>query len=283
MNHWTRPRYQVNLPLYEGKGKVTAGEEHLAIAREAAREGMILLKNEGGLLPLTGGSRVALFGKGTFDYVKGGGGSGDVTCSFTIDLYEGLKQQPNAPEIYEPLCAFYRENVKKQLDEGALPGLTVEPAVPLQLLAGAREFTDTAVISICRFSGEGWDRMGREFEGQDEYGLEFLRLSQRLFPDSDFYLTPGEKELVEKVCADFPRVIVVLNIGGLMDFKWFSEDPRIGSALLAWQGGMMGGLAAADLLMGNASPCGRLPDTAARDLDDYPSTEGFHESPDYVA
>ena len=282
MNHWTRPRYQVNLPLYEGKGKVTASEEHLAIAREAAREGMVLLKNEGGLLPLTGGSRVALFGKGTFDYVKGGGGSGDVTCSFTIDLYEGLKQQPNAPEIYEPLCAFYRENVKKQLDEGALPGLTVEPAVPLQLLAGAREFTDTAVISICRFSGEGWDRMGREFEGQDEYGLEFLRLSQRLFPDSDFYLTPGEKELVEKVCADFPRVIVVLNIGGLMDFKWFSEDPRIGSALLAWQGGMMGGLAAADLLMGNASPCGRLPDTAARDLDDYPSTAGFHESPDYV-
>ena len=91
MNHWTRPRYQVNLPLYEGKSKVTAGEEQLAIAREAAREGMVLLKNEGGLLPLAGGSRVALFGKGTFDYVKGGGGSGDVTCSFTIDLYEGLK------------------------------------------------------------------------------------------------------------------------------------------------------------------------------------------------
>ena len=112
MGHWTRARYQVNLPLYADREKVTAGKEHLELARRAAREGMVLLKNETGLLPLKSGSKVALFGKGTIDYVKGGGGNGDVTCAYTINLYEGLKQQENAPEIYEPLCDFYRENVQ---------------------------------------------------------------------------------------------------------------------------------------------------------------------------
>ena len=63
MKKWTRARYQVNLPLYDGKPKVTASEEHLAIARRAAREGMILLKNRDHILPLSGGCRTALFGK----------------------------------------------------------------------------------------------------------------------------------------------------------------------------------------------------------------------------
>ena len=282
MNHWTRARYQVNLPLYEGQPKVTANEAHLAIARQAAREGMILLKNEGGLLPLSCGTRAALFGKGTFDYVKGGGGSGDVTCAYVTNLYDGLKQQEQGLEIFEPLCDYYRENVRRQMEEGAEPGLTVEPPVPQDLLEAARAFTDTAIISISRFSGEGWDRHSVPYPRQEEHEKAFAELSQRLFPDSDFYLTSGEKAMVESVCANFSRVIVVLNIGGMMDAKWYARDERISSVLLAWQGGMMGGLAAADLLMGAASPCGRLPDTIAGDLADYPSTAGFHESPDHV-
>ena len=282
MKKWTRARYQVNLPLYEDRPKVTACDEHLAIARRAAREGMILLKNRNNVLPLSGGCRLALFGKGVFDYVKGGGGSGDVTCAYTIDLYDGLKQQQNAPEIYEPLCDFYREDVARQMREGALPGLTVEPAVPADLLAEARRFTDTAVIAVSRFSGEGWDRKSVPYPNQDHDESSFAKLSQKLFPDSDFYLTAEERAMAEAVCACFPRVIVVLNIGGSMDAKWYAYDDRISSVLLAWQGGMTGGLAAADLLMGAASPCGKLPDTIAGDLADYPSTAGFHASPDYV-
>ena len=282
MKKWTRARYQVNLPLYEDRPKVTACDEHLAIARRAAREGMILLKNRNNVLPLSGGCRLALFGKGVFDYVKGGGGSGDVTCAYTIDLYDGLKQQQNAPEIYEPLCDFYREDVARQMREGALPGLTVEPAVPADLLAEARRFTDTAVIAVSRFSGEGWDRKSVPYPNQDHDESSFAKLSQKLFPDSDFYLTAEERAMAEAVCACFPRVIVALNIGGSMDAKWYAYDDRISSVLLAWQGGMTGGLAAADLLMGAASPCGKLPDTIAGDLADYPSTAGFHASPDYV-
>ena len=282
MGNWTRARYLVNLPLYKGKEKVTAGKEHLELARRAAREGMVLLKNEQNALPLKSGTRIALFGKGTFDYVKGGGGSGDVTCEFTINLYDGLKQHALAPEIFEPLCDFYRENVKKQMSEGASAGLTVEPAVPQDLLKEAAEFADTAIISISRFSGEAWDRKSVSYPNQEVFEKEISDLAAKLFPDSDFYLTEAERSMVNEVCENFSRVIIVLNIGGLMDAKWYASDDRISGALLAWQGGMMGGLAAADLLMGAASPCGKLPDTIACDLDDYPSTAGFHESPDYV-
>ena len=77
MNKWTRVKFQPNLPLKES-GRVTASKEHILLSKEAAKEGMVLLKNENYLLPLAEGTRIALFGKGSFDYVKGGGGSGDV-------------------------------------------------------------------------------------------------------------------------------------------------------------------------------------------------------------
>ena len=154
MRKWTRARYLVNLPLYEGKPKVTASREHLELARRAAREGMVLLKNNDQVLPLQGGCRLALFGKGVFDYVKGGGGSGDVTCASVINLYDGLKQQQDPPQIFEPLCDYYRLNVAEQMQNGAVPGITEEPELPDHLLKDARQFTDTAVIALCRFSGE---------------------------------------------------------------------------------------------------------------------------------
>ena len=282
MNHWTRARYQVNLPLYADQEKVTSNSAHLTLARQAAREGMILLKNDNNILPLKGGDRVALIGKGIFDYVKGGGGSGDVTCAYTINLYEGLKQQETPPEIYEPLCDYYRAELRDQMNSGAMPGMTVEPDVPMDLLENASEFTDTAIIAISRFSGEAWDRISVQYENQEVFEKEVSDLAHKLFPDSDFYLTSKEAEMVQKVCDHFPRVIAILNTGGLVDAKWFAFDKRISSVLLAWQGGMTGGLAAADLLMGVESPSGKLPDTIARDLSDYPSTEGFHESPEFV-
>lgn len=79
MQKWTRVMYQPNIPLGENGEKVTASKKHIALSKEAAKEGMVLLKNEGDLLPLAKGSKVALFGKASFDYVRGGGGSGEVT------------------------------------------------------------------------------------------------------------------------------------------------------------------------------------------------------------
>ena len=92
MRKWTRVGFQPNLPLEE-KRRVTECKEHIRLSKEAAKEGMVLLKNEKKLLPLAEGTRLALFGKGSFDYVKGGGGSGDVAVSYVHNLYDGFKMQ----------------------------------------------------------------------------------------------------------------------------------------------------------------------------------------------
>lgn len=284
MNKWTRANFQPNFPLYPGK-YVTAGPEHIALSKEAAIEGMVLLKNDHQLLPLKKGCKAALFGKGSFDYVKGGGGSGDVTVSYIRNLYEGLKMQDNTVSLYEPLSDFYRENVAKQYAEGAQPGMTVEPELSPELLSKAKAFADTAIIAISRFSGEGWDRSDVEFCDEVnpwEASVTMPQISGRVFPDGDFYLTKEEKALIAQVKSQFENIVVVLNVGGVVDTEWFREDDAIPAVLLAWQGGMEGGLAAAELLCGKANPSGKLPDTFAKRLEDYPSTKNFHESPYYV-
>ena len=228
---------------------------------------MVLLKNECGILPLKKGTRVALFGKGTFDYVKGGGGSGGVTTAYIVNLYDGLKHLGNHLSIYEDLADYYRQYVLDQYASGGVPGMIAEPELPDPLCAKARAFTNTAIISISRFSGESWDRGG--------YG-------QELFERGDFYLSNREQAMVDKVKAQFPNVIVVLNVGGMVDTQWFFADPKIQSVLMAGQGGMEGGTAAAELLCGLDNPSGKLSDTYAKHLEDYPSADTFHESDTYV-
>lgn len=283
MEKWTRINYQPNRPLEPGR-YVTCSDAHILLSRTAAEEGMVLLKNQNDLLPLSPGSRVCLFGKGTFDYVKGGGGSGDVYTKYLRNLYDGIRYNGDG-EIFEPVAAYYRENVEAQYASGSAPGMTVEPELPEELLNQAKEFCDTAIVSISRFSGEGWDRSDVEYNGEynpwpDEGSMP--KTAGRIFPDGDFYLTAEEKAMLHQVKSAFSKVIVILNVGGMVDTSWIKSDPAISSALLAWQGGMEGGLAAANLLFGRCTPCGKLPDTFARNLNDYPSTAHFHDSPHYV-
>ena len=287
MGRWQRALYTPVKPLGEGGRIVTGSPEHIELSRRAAGEGMVLVKNEGGVLPLKRGEKIALFGKGTIDYVKGGGGSGEVYCAYRRNLAQGLavKEKEGKVLVYPETVRFYEENVRKQFEEGAEPGLTVEPAVPEELLAGAAAFADTAVISICRFSGEGWDRKtfirdtGYEMEAMEQ---RFAHISSELFENGDFELTNAEKAMVEAVRSRFQKVVVVLNAGGMISTGWFADDPAIQGALLAFQGGMEGGLAMADILTGDVNPSGRLTDTYARTLEDYPSTDSFHESVYYV-
>ena len=241
MEKWIRARYQPNLPL-KGDRRVTASPEHIALSRQAAREGAVLLKNNGDLLPLAPDTRVALFGKGSFDYVKGGGGSGDVTVAYIKNLYDGLKEE--GVSLYEPLSDFYRDYVEKRYEAGDVPGLMAEPELPQSLVDSARGNGDVAVIVLSRFSGEGWDRepvfyQEPDYPWPDE--LNMPRKAKAVFPRGDYYLTEEERAMVEQVCAAFDKVAVVLNVGGVMDVSWFCEDDRIPSVLLAYQGGMEGG------------------------------------------
>ncbi|HCT91481.1 MAG TPA: beta-glucosidase [Lachnospiraceae bacterium] len=282
MEKWTRMFYQPCLPLGIDGQKVTGSREHIALSRRAATEGMVLLKNERKVLPFSRGQKVAIFGKGSVDYVKGGGGSGDVTVSHVRNLYDGLTGREDAPAIFEPLTRFYRENVEKQYKEGAVPGMTVEPEVPAELLAEAKDQADMAVIVISRFSGEGWDRKSVLYDGAVPSEVRQAELNKQIFENGDYCLTKREQAMVDAVCANFTDVTVVLNVGGMVDTSWFVDDDRISSVMLAWQGGMEGGLAMADILLGLENPSGKLPDTFAAGLEDYPSTDTFHVSPDYV-
>ena len=282
MEKWTRARFQPSLPL-RGDGRVTASPAHIALSRRAAGEGMVLLKNKDSLLPLAPGTRVALFGKGSFDYVKGGGGSGDVTVAYTRNVYDGLKAAGVA--LCEPLSDYYRAYVAGRYAVGDAPGMLAEPELPESLMTQAEGAADTAVIVLSRFSGEGWDREPVAYTEPNHPWPDEENLPKKvkaIFPRGDFYLGDGERALVEQVCANFDKVAVVLNVGGVVDVSWIAGDDRIGAALLAYQGGMEGGSAIADLLTGKVSPSGKLPDTFARDLADYPSTEHFHDSVHYV-
>lgn len=298
MQRWGRYLFTPVLPLGEGGKLLTGSDEHIQIAKEAAKEGMVLLKNENQVLPLKPGTRVALFGKATFDYVKGGGGSGDVTCSFIHNVYDGLTAL-NELNIYEPVTDFYRAYVKDQYENNQLtagplgaarPGLMAEPALPEDLADAAAAYADVAIISISRYSGEGWDRTvpkvdqsedNQEYE-QSRARFGFVKVVQELFEQGDFYLSNAEKAMVEAVASRFKKVVVLMNVGGMVDTKWFKEDDRISSVLMTWQGGMAGGDAAAEVLLGKTTPSGKLTDTFARDLKDYPSSYNFHDSEDYV-
>ena len=240
MAKWQRSFFQPVLPLGEDGRRVTGSKEHIALSRMAAGEGMVLLKNEKNILPIRKGTKVALFGKGTVDYVKGGGGSGDVTVEYIRNLYEGMKikEDEGKVEVFDKLAKYYEKDIQKQYADGAVPGMTVEPELPDELLNEAREYTDTAVITICRFSGEGWDRKceaaqdGYVLDGEEKRNSE---LSAKIFENGDFCLTNAENAMVEKVKKAFPHVIVVMNVGGIVDTKWFRDCDEIQSVLMALQ------------------------------------------------
>ena len=287
---FSRFLYQPCIPLGADGKCVTASEAHISLSRRAATEGMVLLKNEGGALPLKYGESVALFGVATVDYVKGGGGSGDVYTPYVRNIYDGMrvKEEEGKIKLFKPLADFYtafvksekarnEEPCKKDYEElykmpespdreRALAKLffkykICEPEIPQELFDNAAAAADTAIITISRFSSEGWDRSSDK---------------------GDFYLTDSEQALADRVCASFKKVIAVLDVGGMNDTKWFAESNNIQSALLAWQAGTEGGLAVADILCGDVNPSGKLTDTFAKSFDDYPSSSGFNDSDDYV-
>ncbi|MBQ1263228.1 MAG: glycoside hydrolase family 3 C-terminal domain-containing protein, partial [Oscillospiraceae bacterium] len=261
---WARYKYNLTTPIGENGKYVTGCDEHIALSRKAAGEGMVLLENNG-ILPLKEGSRVALFGIGSLDYVKGGGGSGQVYCAYTRNIYEGFKEKEPRFSVYEPLTKYYYDYaVPLLLEHDAFHNeekLFDEIELPESLVKAAAENSDVAVITIHRFSAEDWDRSAKK---------------------GDFYLTDTEQKLIDDVTAAFEHSVVVLDVGGMVDVSYIKENPKIDAALLAWQAGMEGGLAIADILCGDVNPSGKLVDTFAKTFADYPSADTFHESKDYV-
>ena len=291
MENYARFRYQPCLPLGKDGRRVTASKEHIELSKKAATEGIVLLKNDG-TLPLHSDNTVALFGKATIEYIKGGGGSGDVHCPYIRNIYEGFltKENENKISIYKPLAEFYKDYVKKEsvnvltqeqinarwdivnnmefcterddMTYDTFAAMHVKEAeVPDELIVSASENADTAIITLSRFSAEGVDR--RPIKG-------------------DYYLSDLETALIDRCTELFKNVIIVINSGAVIDCEYFAENNKINAVLFAWQGGMEGGSALADIICGDEAPSGKLADTIAKSYDCYPTKEDFWECFDHV-
>lgn len=285
MDKYARFRYQPCLPLGVDGRKVTGSPEHAELSRRAAGEGMVLLKNEGGTLPLKRGTRVALFGKATVEYIKGGGGSGDVFCAYTHNIYDGfkLKEDEGKVSVFKPTAEFYKEYVKeagkriptraqvekiwdrvnamsfcKEKDDiiyDTFASMHVAEAhMPDELIAEAAKNADIAIITLSRFSAEGVDR--------------------KAIP-GDYYLSDTEKSLIDRVTAAFPNTVIVLNSGAVVDCEYFVENEKVGAIIFGWQGGLEGGTATADIICGDVNPSGRLADTIPVSYDAYQNAQEF--------
>lgn len=226
-------------------------------ARRAAAEGAVLLKNDKNALPLQEGMKLAVFGRIQFDYYKSGTGSGGmINTKYVVGILDALKEENLT--IDQELEQIYREWIKEHsYDFGS--GWAKEPwsqqEMPLnpEAVERAAKINDAALVIIGRTAGEDRD-------AKNEAG--------------SFYLSAEEERMLSQVCAAFGRVIVVLNVGNIIDMKWVrAYDPQ--AVLYAWQGGMEGGHAVADVLMGRVNPCGRLADTIAVSVEDYPSAPNF--------
>ena len=223
-------------------------------ARAVVAEGIVMLRNEGGALPLREGERIALFGRGQFNYYKSGTGSGGmVNTSYVTGIREALEESSFV--LNEKLAAAYREWLRENpFDAGA--GWAGEPwfqkEMPLtgELVQEAAEGSDTAVIIIARTAGEDQDNKAEA---------------------GSYLLTADEEDMLRLVCGAFRRTVVLLNVGNIIDMKWV-ERYRPSSVLYVWQGGQEGGNGVLDVLSGAVSPSGKLTDTIAGDIADYPST-----------
>lgn len=254
-------RVIVETPSFKGitPSKNPDLDAHAKVAYESAAEGIILLKNEG-VLPLDN-KKLAIFGTGQIETIKGGLGSGDTHPRYVVSILQGAKEK--GIDIDRELAMIYEEYVRKMRSKDKykirmeawwnpiIPSLP-QNFIDEETLEKIAERNDVAGIVISRISGEGKDR-------------ELVK--------GDYYLSDDEKDLIEKVSTAFHRrdkkVFVILNIGSPIEMKsWMNGVDGI---LLAWQAGQETGRVVADVISGKINPSGKLPITFPLDYQDVPS------------
>ena len=247
--------------------------EHRKLARRAAAEGIVLLKNKEGILPLKAGSTVALYGAGAGKTIKGGTGSGDVNEREKVSICQGMKNAGfqittedwinGYDKIYDQARQDWKKDILSRTGEGAdtMDFFSVYSTTPFIMPAGdpirkpaKGENTDTAIYVLSRIAGEGADRTADK---------------------GDYYLKDEEYEMLADICAYYRDVIVVINAGAQVDLSFMDEFPNIKALLSIVQPGMEGGNAFADVVSGKVTPSGKLTDTWAYKYEDYPNSETF--------
>ncbi len=231
-------------------------KEYFEKSAEVVAEGQVLLRNNG-VLPLNKNKKIAVFGRIQLDYYKSGTGSGGmVNVPYVVTIVDGLRQE--GIEVEDTLYQTYVEWVQEHPFDmgtgwGMEPWCQEEMSLSDRLLREVAEKTDTALVIIGRTAGEEQDNKLEE---------------------GSFLLTQAEKKMLEQVRHCFDKMVVVLNVGNIMDTEVI-EDLGVDALLYAWQGGMAGGLGTARVLSGAANPSGKLPDTVAKQVSDYSSDAFF--------
>ncbi|MBR0500595.1 MAG: glycoside hydrolase family 3 C-terminal domain-containing protein [Bacteroidales bacterium] len=233
---------------------------HARIAREAASEGMVLLKNSG-VLPLKEAGTIDLYGNTSYRFIAGGTGSGQVNAAYVVSLKEalldaGFSLNPYLDRLYNAQLelhdATYADFVGGPFTSAPRAS---EPSLSRERIFKCAGTGDVAVVTVGRNAGEARDRH---------------------LPD-DFELSPAETELIRDVCDAYhaagKKVVVVLNVSGVIETASWKSMPD--AILLAWQLGQEGGRAVADALAGTVNPSGKLTMTFPLQYFDHPSSLDF--------
>ena len=238
---------------------------HAELVRAAAPEGMVLLKNNGAL-PMEGVKTVALYGTGSYDFIAGGTGSGNVNKPYIRNVAEGLEVNgfevnPVIKDWYQQYIKFTKTSMNNASAGGGMGILLGDPVIPEMEIDRAfiekmLPQTDIAVFTLSRNAGEGGDRKAL---------------------DGDWTLTGQERQMIQNLAdvyhAAGKKFIVVLNIGGTIETASWKHIPD--AILLAWTPGQEGGYAVADILCGKENPSGKLPMTFPMNYLDIPSSANF--------
>ena len=228
------------------------------IARSAVAEGIVMLKNDDAVLPLPAGSRIAIFGRSQFNYYKSGTGSGGlVNARYVVGIPDALETDPRFIIDPEVKAAYTQWLQDHPFDPGSHwasePWHQEEMTLDADFVSSAAQRNDAAIIIIGRTAGEDQDN-------KNEPG--------------SYLLTPQEETMLQIVCSTFSKTVVLLNTGNIMDMRWVNTYAP-SSVLYVWQGGQEGGNGVLDVLSGDVSPSGKLPDTIAYHIEDYPSAQNF--------
>ena len=243
-------RLIVKCPRFKGYeySDKPALEHNASVARKAAEEGIVLLRNNAGALPLAPDSKIALFGVTSYDFITGGTGAGNVNGSYVIDLRQGLSDagfalDKTTDEFYADCMRYERFNTKRinsKFDQWFVDAERPAEALPSQdILTRAAKEADKAIITIGRVFGEGKDRL-HQFS---------------------YLLSAAEMRLIKAVSEAFhaegKRLIVVLDVGGIVDMTAWQD--MADAIVVSWLPGCEAGHAVASVLSGRETPSGRLP------------------------
>ncbi|MCM1143875.1 MAG: glycoside hydrolase family 3 C-terminal domain-containing protein [Blautia sp.] len=233
-------------------------EKYREAARKTVAEGQVLLRNENNVLPLSKGEKIAVFGRIQLNYYKSGTGSGGlVNAEKVTGILDALLENEEViidKELLEMYKAWEKEH---PFDEGQgwgkEPWSQEEMPLSTEIVEKTAAKNTCALVIIGRTAGEDQDNFNH--------------------PGS-YLLTTSEEDMLDKVRKGFSKMVVILNVGNIIDMG-FVDKYQPDAVLYAWQGGETGGLGTADILTGTVNPSGKLADTIAYRIEDYPSNNNF--------